>query len=118
MLGRGLDEAENLPIYLERAEHFLRSVSGDFELIVVDDGSRDGMWELACEARKTRPWLTLLRNERNFGAAYAAKRAIRASTKDYVFWQTVAGPTTSAACRKHFRCCRSSTSCRACGSTR
>lgn len=89
MLGWGLDEEENLPRYLDRAEQFLRSVSDDFELIVVDDGSADDMWRVATEAQATRPWLKLLRNDKNRGAAYSAKRAIRAATKDYVFWQTV-----------------------------
>lgn len=89
MLGWGLDEEENLPKYLDQAEQFLRSVSDDFELIVVDDGSTDDTWRVATEAQKTRPWLKLLRNERNCGAAYSAKRAIRAASKDYVFWQTV-----------------------------
>ena len=70
MLGWGLDERDNLPTYLERAERFLRSVTDDFEVIVVDDGSRDGMWEVATEAQKTRPWLKLLKNDRNSGAAY------------------------------------------------
>ena len=89
MLGWGLDERDNLPSYLERAELFLRSVTDDFEVIVVDDGSRDGMWEVAVEAQRTRPWLKLLKNDTNCGAAFSAKRAIRAATKDYIFWQTV-----------------------------
>lgn len=89
MLGWGLDEQENLPSYLDRAEQFLSSISDDFEVIVVDDGSTDRMWALALEAQATRPWLKLLQNDRNRGAAYSAKRAIRAAAKDYVFWQTV-----------------------------
>jgi glycosyltransferase involved in cell wall biosynthesis len=89
MLGWGLNEEENLPSYLERAEQFLRSVSDDFEVIVVDDGSTDRMWAIATEAQQTRPWLKLLKNDGNRGAAFSAKRAIRAATKDYVFWQTV-----------------------------
>jgi glycosyltransferase involved in cell wall biosynthesis len=89
MLGWGYDEEENLPIYLERAERFLRAISDDFELIVIDDGSRDRMWELAVEAQQTRPWLRVFKNDRNRGAAYSAKRAIRAATKDYLFWQTL-----------------------------
>ena len=89
MLGWGLDEQDNLATYLERAEHFLRAVSDDFELIIVDDGSRDRTWALAAEAQKTRPWLQVLKNDRNRGAAYSAKRAIRAATKDYLFWQTL-----------------------------
>lgn len=89
MLGWGLDEQENLPAYLERAEALLRGLSDDFELIIVDDGSRDRTWELATEAQRTRPWLKLLRNDRNQGAAYSAKRAIRTAGKDYLFWQTL-----------------------------
>ena len=89
MLGGGLDERDNVATYLERAERFLQSVSSDFELIIVDDGSRDGMSDLIVEAQQSRPWLKLLINERNRGAAYSAKRAIRAATKDYVFWQTL-----------------------------
>lgn len=89
MLGWGLDEQDNLPQYLARAEQLLRSLANDFELIIVDDGSRDRTWDVAVEAAKTRPWLHLIRNDRNRGAAFSAKRAIRAATKDYVFWQTV-----------------------------
>jgi glycosyltransferase involved in cell wall biosynthesis len=89
MLGWGLDERENVGMYLERAEAFLRSVATDFELIIVDDGSRDGMGKLIVQAQQSRPWLRLLTNDRNRGAAYSAKRAIRAATKDYVFWQTL-----------------------------
>ena len=89
MLGWGLDEEENLPGYLGRAEAFLRLVADDFELIIVDDGSTDRTWAVAEEAQRTRPWLKLLRNDRNRGAAYSAKRAIRAATKDLVFWQTL-----------------------------
>jgi glycosyltransferase involved in cell wall biosynthesis len=89
MLGWGLDEEENLPAYLLRAEAFLREVSDDFELVIVDDGSRDQTWALASAAQQTRPWLKVLKNDRNRGAAYSAKRAIRAATKDYVFWQTL-----------------------------
>lgn len=89
MLGWGLDEHANLPIYLERAEALLRALSDDFELIIVDDGSTDGMYELAVEAQRIRPWLRVLKNDRNRGAAYSAKRAIRAATKDYLFWQTL-----------------------------
>jgi glycosyltransferase involved in cell wall biosynthesis len=89
MLGWGLDEQDNLNRYVERAEQLLRRLSDDFELILVDDGSRDNTWELAVEASNTRPWLRLLRNDGNRGAAYSAKRAIRAATKDYIFWQTL-----------------------------
>jgi glycosyltransferase involved in cell wall biosynthesis len=89
MLGWGYNEEDNLATYLERAEAFLRSIATDFELIVVNDGSVDETGDIMDRARATRPWLHVLHNDRNLGAAYSAKRAIRAATKDYVFWQTV-----------------------------
>jgi glycosyltransferase involved in cell wall biosynthesis len=44
------------------------------EVLVVDDGSRDGSWLRLREAAATRPWLRLVRFRRNFGqtAAMAA----------------------------------------------
>jgi glycosyltransferase involved in cell wall biosynthesis len=89
LLGWGLDEESNLPVYIERAELFLRAVTDDFELILVDDGSTDRTWEIASALQATRPWMTLLKNDRNRGAAYSARRAIAAARKDYLFWQTL-----------------------------
>ena len=89
MLGWGYNEQENLAAYLERAEAFLRSIAHDFELVLVNDGSADQTGDMMDRARTTRPWLHVLHNDRNRGAAYSAKRAIRAATKDYVFWQTL-----------------------------
>ena len=89
MLGWGYNEEENLPAYVERAEAFLHAWATDFELIIVDDGSTDGMWQVAQQLQVTRPWLRLLRNDRNMGVAYSAKRAFAAATKEYLFWQTV-----------------------------
>jgi glycosyltransferase involved in cell wall biosynthesis len=89
MLGWGYNEEENVASYVERAEAFLRQVSDDFELILVDDGSTDRMWELAVQAQATRPWLRLIRNEGNRGAAYSAKRAFAAASRQFLFWQTL-----------------------------
>ena len=89
MLGWGLNEEVNLPRYVERAEQFLLEVSREFELILVDDGSTDRTWEIACELQATRPWMRLIRNDRNRGAAFSARRAIAAATKQYLFWQTL-----------------------------
>jgi glycosyltransferase involved in cell wall biosynthesis len=89
MLGWGLNEEGNVVTYVDRAERFLSSVSSDFELILVDDGSTDGTWARATELQASRSWLKLLKNDRNRGSAYSAKRAIKAATKDYLLWQTV-----------------------------
>jgi glycosyltransferase involved in cell wall biosynthesis len=89
MLGWALNEEQNLADYVRRAEAFLRSVSDDFELVLIDDGSTDRTWEIACELRLTRPWLKLVRNQGNRGVGYNYAHAIRSATKDYFLVQTV-----------------------------
>jgi glycosyltransferase involved in cell wall biosynthesis len=89
MLGWALNEEQNLAEYIHRAETFLTSVSDDFELILIDDGSTDRTWALAGELRAERPWITVLKNDRNRGPGYCYRRAIGAATKDYFMAQTV-----------------------------
>ena len=89
MLGWALNEAENIAEYIERAEKFLTSLTPDFELIVIDDGSTDRTAEIVEEYRSTRPWLRLHRNGRNRGSGYNTKVAISLARKDYLFWQMV-----------------------------
>ncbi len=89
MLGWALNEEDNIAGYISKAEDFLRSMTSDFELILIDDGSRDATHDIIVEHQKTRPWLRLVRNEENKGAGYNAKLAITLATKDYLFWQPV-----------------------------
>ncbi len=89
MLGWALNEEMNIGDYVERAGALLASVSDDYELILIDDGSTDGTAEMMESMRGTRPWLRVHRNGRNRGPGYNTKKAIELSTKDYVFWQTV-----------------------------
>lgn len=89
MLGWGLNEQDNVRSYVERAETLLRSISDDFELILIDDGSSDRTWEIMSELQRSRPWLRPLRNDGNKGVGYSYRRAIKAATKEYFFAQTV-----------------------------
>jgi glycosyltransferase involved in cell wall biosynthesis len=89
MLGWAYNEEENIAGYVERAEVFLRSMTDDFELILIDDGSSDGTVAVAGRLQKTRPWLRIFLNGRNRGPGFNTKRAIMHASKDYLFWQTV-----------------------------
>mgnify|MGYP003352564051 CR=1 FL=1 len=89
MLGWALNEEENLEWYVNRAETFLRAVSDDFELIVIDDGSRDGTWAIANRLAEARPWLRPLQNPHNRGPGFCYRRAISAASKQYFMAQTV-----------------------------
>ncbi len=89
MLGWALNEEANIAAYVARAEEFLRSICSDFELILIDDGSTDGTPALLAELAQSRPWLRVIRNDRNRGSGYNTKRAISLASKDYLFWQMV-----------------------------
>jgi dolichol-phosphate mannosyltransferase len=49
MLGWALNEEQNIADYVRRAEVFLQSVSDDYELILIDDGSSDRTWAMVGE---------------------------------------------------------------------
>ena len=89
MLGWAWNEAENIADYIERAEQFLRTLTDDFELVLIDDGSTDGTVEIMRRCQTTRPWLRLHENGRNRGSGYNTKVAIGLARKDYLFWQMV-----------------------------
>lgn len=89
MLGWALNEEENVEEYVHRSHAFLSRVSDDYELIFIDDGSRDRTWAIIDELASTRHWLKPLRNERNRGPGFCYRRGIAAATKDYFMAQTV-----------------------------
>jgi glycosyltransferase involved in cell wall biosynthesis len=89
MLGWAYNEEDSIAAYINRAHSLLQSLTDDFELIIIDDGSVDRTWEIACACQALRPWLRLYKNDRNRGPGFSAKRAIAAATKDLLFWQTV-----------------------------
>src|SRR5688572_25232973 len=68
------EEEETVPrlvAELDRAVASLGSQGHSTEVIVVDDGSRDGTWRQLAEAAASRPWLRLVRFRRNFGQTAA-----------------------------------------------
>jgi glycosyltransferase involved in cell wall biosynthesis len=89
MLGWALNEEPNIADYIDRAEKFLASLTSDFELVVIDDGSTDATIRIIEERQRSRPWLKLHRNGRNRGSGYNTKVAISLARKQYLLWQMV-----------------------------
>tara|TARA_R110000782_G_scaffold243386_4_gene329966 strand:+ start:18293 stop:19294 length:1002 start_codon:yes stop_codon:yes gene_type:complete len=61
------------------------SVGDDFEIILVDDGSRDRTWEMICERAATNPHIRGISLSRNFGHQIALSAGLDASAGDWIF---------------------------------
>jgi polyisoprenyl-phosphate glycosyltransferase len=61
------NEAETIPELVRRLTDLVGRLDGDAEVILVDDGSSDGSYDLMSAAREADPRIKLLRLSRNFG---------------------------------------------------
>lgn len=61
------EEEQVLPVLHERLDAVLRAAGISYELVLVDDGSRDRSWELICAMREKSAAITAVRLSRNFG---------------------------------------------------
>ena len=64
----------------------LRRLSGDFEIIIVNDGSQDRTGEIADRLAIELPHVRAVHNHPNLGYGGALQRGFRESTKTWVFY--------------------------------
>lgn len=73
------NSAEMLPVLVRRLSEVLPTLSKNFELILVDDGSHDQSWQTIKELSKQHPWVRGIHLMRNFGQHNALITGIRAA---------------------------------------
>ena len=61
------DEEGNVAAFVEAVSTVLVGAAVDHEIVLVDDGSRDGTWRTICDLARTRPTLRGVSLSRNFG---------------------------------------------------
>lgn len=69
---------------LRRLTAVMDRIAGDYEIILVDDGSKDRSWELMCAERSQREHLRIARLSRNFGQQNAIAAGLSLTTKDLI----------------------------------
>ncbi len=76
------DEAENLPLFMEQAEAAFRSAGPRFEVVVIDDGSTDGTWDVLRQLQERYPFLRAVRHRSQRGIADALRTGYLAARGD------------------------------------
>jgi len=76
------NEYDNLPELADRVEEAMVRAGRPWELICVDDGSRDGSDRLIAGLAATRPWLRPLFLRRNYGQSTAMQAGFDAARGD------------------------------------
>jgi glycosyltransferase involved in cell wall biosynthesis len=73
------NEADGILTFLEHLHAALSDCCSDFEVVVIDDGSRDETWQLVHGAASRSDWLHAFRFTRNFGKEAAILVGLRHS---------------------------------------
>ena len=79
------NEEESLPATLERVLGVVKPVCKDFEIILVDDGSRDATWACISKASAGDERVRGIRLARNFGHQIALSAGLYAAQGDRIF---------------------------------
>jgi glycosyltransferase involved in cell wall biosynthesis len=76
--------AESLPLLVERLAQVLPNVSRKYELVLVNDGSRDQSWAGISSLSAAYPWVTGLNLARNYGQHNALLCGIRQAQYEFI----------------------------------
>jgi glycosyltransferase involved in cell wall biosynthesis len=85
------NEEEIIEETVRKAAHVAASVAQDYEVIVVDDGSRDGTAAVVERIAAGDPHVRLVRHDRNRGYGAALRSGFAAAAKELVFFSDADG---------------------------
>jgi glycosyltransferase involved in cell wall biosynthesis len=80
------NEQDNLPTLIERTVAAVEPLTGDYEIIIVNDGSKDRTRQVAEELAARYPKVRAVHHEVNRGYGAALITGFAAATKDAVFF--------------------------------
>jgi glycosyltransferase involved in cell wall biosynthesis len=73
-----------LPELLQRLQNALPAIASSYELVLVNDSSPDGSWDVICQLVQRYPWIHAINLMRNYGQHNALLCGIRAARYDVI----------------------------------
>ncbi len=73
-----------LPELVQRLESVLARIASSYELVLVNDSSPDGSWDVICQLAESHPWIHPINLMRNYGQHNALLCGIRAAQYDVI----------------------------------
>ncbi len=74
----------SLPELVHRLQPVLEAAATSYELIIVDDGSRDGTWRVISELARTHEWVQAVHLMRNYGQHNAVLCGVRLARNELI----------------------------------
>ncbi len=78
------NEEKNIDSALRNVVSVIESLTDDYEILVMDDGSKDRTASLVESYKQINPKVRLISNQINRGFGYSFRRGIELATKDYI----------------------------------
>ncbi len=78
------DEVESLPELTSWISRVMDENSYTYEIILVDDGSRDGSWDMIVKLKENNPFIRGLKFRRNYGKSAALNMGFEAANGNVI----------------------------------
>ncbi len=80
------NDAGTIASMVVKADALAHTLTDDYEIIVIDDGSEDGSWDIVQELHRRYTALRLIHHEKNKGYGATLRAGFAAATKEWVFY--------------------------------
>jgi glycosyltransferase involved in cell wall biosynthesis len=90
LIAYGFNEEENIKNFIFSAHKFCKSITKDFEIVYLDDGSTDDTLKIITRLKKINKYrIKIYKNKNNKGVGYNFKKILKLTKKKIIIHQTI-----------------------------